>query len=113
MWMRKEALSKPGKEVGSPRASHPRRKRKEKRRNAQEKGRRKSRKGKGKNKCGEAPNSEHLPSPERLPAAQGFGRRDFAHAGQIQTQNINSHGFDHLNIGFLNLVETWNLGFVI
>jgi hypothetical protein len=30
----------------------------------------------------ETPNSKHLPSPKRLPAARGFGRRGFAQAGQ-------------------------------
>jgi hypothetical protein len=29
--------------------------------------------------------AKSLPSPERLPAAQGFGRRGFAQAGKCQT----------------------------
>jgi len=34
-----------------------------------------------------APDHKHLPSPKRLPAAQGFGRRGFAQAGQIPNKS--------------------------
>jgi len=50
-----------------------------------------------------------LPSPKRLPAAQGFGRRGFAQAGKCQ-MNVKAQT-QIFNIGNLDFV--WYLNFVI
>jgi hypothetical protein len=51
-----------------------------------------------------APITKHLPSPKRLPAAQGFARLGYAQAGQSSNNNQYSNTnaprlIDHLIIG--------------
>jgi hypothetical protein len=70
----------------------------------------------------EIPKPKHLPPPERLPAAQGFGRRGFAQAGQIPNKhpclpagrNVPNTKFPNekvlnLDIGIWKLFGIWDL----